>query len=154
MFILSAKYTTTVLFRIIPKHSLMAKKNSMIKKSSFLSLVSAILILPILSSTCIASGFIHPLDFNGTEAEKAAVISYIQSNVKETYSKIGMDDPVTLRMMEKKELNAFKQLTKATNRNLLDDVIQRYCAIGMCNYTTILMMYNKQLKASSEKLKW
>ena len=38
----------------------------------------------------------HPLDFSGTQDEKEKVISYIQQNVKQTYSAIGMDDPSTL----------------------------------------------------------
>lgn len=65
-----------------------------------------------------------------------------------------MGDPSTLRMMEKEELNSFKQLTKVSNRKLLDDVINQYCNIGMCNYNTILMMYNEQEKASKEELGW
>ena len=123
-------------------------------KRPILTLLAIMLMFSVLTSTSFASGFIHPLDFSGTEPDKSAVISYIQSNVKATYSKIGMGDPSTLRMMENEELKAFKQLTRVTNRALLDDVIQKYCAIGMCNYTTILMMYNEQLKASGEKLKW
>ena len=107
-----------------------------------------------MSLNCFAADFIHPLDFRGTEAEKIAVISFIQENVKETYTKIGMGDASTLRMMEKEELNSFKQLTQIKNRNLLDSVIKKYCDIGMCNYNTILMMYNEQCKASKEKLKW
>lgn len=96
----------------------------------------------------------HPLDFNGNQEEKEKVILYIQQNVKQTYSAIGMDDSTTLRMMEKEELNSFKQLTKIKNRDLLDRVIQQYCGIGMCNYNTILMMFNEQNQASKEKLEW
>lgn len=99
-------------------------------------------------------GFVHPLDFNGTEIEKQKVIKFIGVNVKEQYSKIGLDDAVTLRMMEKAELKAFKELTKVNNRSLLDKVIKTYCEIGMCNYQTILMMYKEQAKASQEELRW
>lgn len=101
-----------------------------------------------------ADGFIHPLDFRGTETEKQAVISFIEKDVKERYTAIGMGDPATLRMMENEELDAFKQLTNVTNRKLLDEVIRTYTAIGMGNYSTILMMYNEQLEASQQKLKW
>lgn len=105
---------------------------------------------------CVAqsSSFIHPLDFTNSEYEKQKVIRFITENMKETYSKIGMDDAVTLRMMEKAELDAFKELTKVKNRALLDRVIKTYCEIGMCNYNTILMMYKEQSKASQEELKW
>lgn len=57
-----------------------------------------------------------------------------------------MREPSTLRMMEKEELNSFKELTKVENRKLLDAVIRQYCSIGMCNYNTILMMYNDKIK--------
>lgn len=99
-------------------------------------------------------GFVHPLDFKDTEAQRKKVIKYIENNVKETYSNIGMDNPATLRMMEKEELDAFKKLTKAKNGNLLNKVIKTYCDIGMCNYTTILMMYDEELEASEESLTW
>lgn len=101
-----------------------------------------------------ADGFIYPLDFKGTEQEKQAVIVFIQENVKETYAAIGMDDPSTLRMMEKAELEAFKKLTEVKNRKLLDDVIETYCSIGMGSYSTIFLIYEEQLKASQEKLAW
>lgn len=101
-----------------------------------------------------ANDFIHPLDFKGSKVEKEKVMNFIVKQVKETYSKIGMGDPSTLRMMEKQELSSFKQLTKVQNRQLLDSVITQYCNIGMCNYNTILMMYNEQNKASKEKLNW
>ncbi len=102
----------------------------------------------------LANGLVHPLDFNGSEDEKQKVISQIKESVKQTYSQIGMDDPSTLRMMEREELNSFKQLTSVKNRKLLDSVISQYCSIGMCNYNTILMMYNEQEKASKQELAW
>lgn len=113
------------------------------------------LLLFILFSTCsIAATVIHPLDFKGSDTEKEKVIKQIKESVKETYTKIGMGDPSTLRMMEKKELSSFKELTGVSNRKLLDNVINQYCNIGMCNYSTILMMYNEQNKASKESLSW
>ena len=107
-----------------------------------------------ISSICFAEGLIHPLDFKGTEAEKKQVIALIEQNVKETYTALGMGDPSTLRMMEKTELDSFKQLTQVTNRNLLDSVIDQYCSIGMCDYNTILMMYKEQERESNKKLQW
>jgi hypothetical protein len=104
--------------------------------------------------TSYAEGFIHPLDFTGTKNEKAEVISFIEKDVKETYTSIGMGSSTTLRMMETENLSCFKQLTKVENRKLLDQVISTYCEIGMCNYSTILMMYNEELKASKETLTW
>ncbi|MGJ8638252.1 MAG: hypothetical protein ACSHYA_02570 [Opitutaceae bacterium] len=112
------------------------------------------LITALFCSSAIASDFIHPLDFRGTEREKKEVIAYIKQHVKETYSAVGMDDPMTLRMMEKDELKCFKELTKIKDRKLLDAVIKQYSAVGMDAYNTILMMYNEQKKASGESLEW
>jgi len=113
-----------------------------------------VLFMLLIASNAYAGKLTHPLDFKGTEKEKNNVISYIKDNVKEQYSKIGMGDPSTLRMMENEELKSFKELTQVKNRKLLDSVIRQYCGIGMCNYNTILMMYNEQNKASKENLKW
>ena len=124
------------------------------KKEENVRKLAIIILLFIFSISVFAGGFIHPLEFKGTKAEKKEVIKYIKENVKKTYSKIGMDDPMTLRMMEKEELKAFKKLTKVKNRKLLDKVIATYCSIGMCNYTTLLMMYNEQESASKESLSW
>lgn len=101
-----------------------------------------------------AQSFVSPIGFVQNETNKNKVISYIRKEVKDTYSAIGMGDPSTLRMMERENLEAFKELTKATKTNLLKDVIKTYCNIGMCNYTTILMMYNEQNKASNKTLEW
>lgn len=113
-----------------------------------------ILLALLISPSIYANGLTNPLDFKGSEKEKNYVISYIKDNVKETYTKIGMGDPSTLRMMENEELKSFKLLTKVKNRTLLNGVIRQYCNIGMCNYNTILMMYNEQNKASKAKLEW
>lgn len=116
--------------------------------------VAIFIIAILLPLTSTAASLIHPLDFKGTEEEKAKVIEQIKASVKQTYSQIGMGDPSSLRMMEKEELNSFKKLTKVESRKLLDGVIRQYCNIGMCNYNTILMMYNEQNKASKEELGW
>ena len=108
----------------------------------------------VFASSIFATELIHPLEFRGTDEEKQRVIAYIEQNVKETYTAIGMGDPSTLRMMENEELNSFKALIKIENRDLLDNVIRQYCSIGMCNYSTILMMYNEQNRASNQKLEW
>ena len=111
----------------------------------------AILLMPL---TSMAAEFVHPGKFSGTKPEKERVIRFIQENVKEKYTAIGMGDPMTLRMMEEEELKCFKSLVKVTDRTLLDSVIAEYCAIGMCDYNTILMMYNEQKKASGKSLSW
>ncbi|MFD2178971.1 hypothetical protein [Veronia pacifica] len=112
------------------------------------------LLVTLLSFKAAAQGLIHPLDFKGTEENKSEVIAQIKARVKKTYTEIGMGDPLTLRLMEKEELNSFKKLTKAKNRQMLDQVINQYCSIGMCNYNTIQTMYAEQMKASNDELTW
>lgn len=112
------------------------------------------LLLSVMSFSAVSADFVHPKKFSGSEQDKANVVSYIKSNVKETYTKIGMGDPSTLRMMEKEELSSFKKLTQVNNDGLLNNVITTYCGIGMCNYNTLLMMYNEQNKAASQELEW
>jgi len=113
-----------------------------------------VVVLLISNGVLFAQSFVNPIGFVSNEPNKQKVISFIKKQVKEDYSKAGMDDPLTLRMMENENLNAFKKLTKKTNTRLLKKVIKTYCEAGMCNYTTILMMFNEQNKASTKTLKW
>jgi len=114
----------------------------------------SLLSLALLSTALFSQSFVSPINFKSNEPNKQKVISFIQKQVKTDFTAIGMGDPSTLRMMEKENLNAFKELTGVTNTTLLKSVIKTYCDIGMCNYTTILMMFNEQNKASKETLDW
>lgn len=102
--------------------------------------------------------FIHPMDFDGSDQQKAAVVEFIKKTVKKDYCESGIDmcQESTLRMMEQQNLEAFKKATKATDRKIMDRVIKDYCNSGvdMCNYTTIQMMYEQNLQASQKKLEW
>ena len=101
-----------------------------------------------------SQSFISPIGFVESETSKAQVIAFIKKQVKDDYTKIGMDDASTLRMMEQENLKAFKELITVTNTTLLAKVMKTYCDIGMCNYTTILMMYKEQAKAGTKTLEW
>ena len=116
--------------------------------------VVAAAVFMVMAGGALAQKMVHPLDFKGSDAEKEAVIAYIKYDVKKRYSAIGMDNPSTLRMMENKELDAFKNLANVADRGLLNAVIDRYCDIGMCNYSTFLMMYEKEEDAAKKSLKW
>ncbi len=107
-----------------------------------------------LSVNLFSQSFVSPINFIQSETNQNKVVRFIEKNVYETYTKIGMDDPTTLRMMENEELNCFKELIKVRNTSLLSRVIEQYCNIGMCNYATILMMYEEQNKSSQESLSW
>lgn len=117
-----------------------------------------IVLIVLLSLTGLQSNaapqIIDPITFDGSDQHKQQVIKYIQATVKQTYTSIGMGDPSTLRMMEKSELQAFKELTSATDQKLLRRVIRMYCRINMCSYTTINLMYKQQAAKSKETLQW
>lgn len=119
-------------------------------------LVSAFLLL--VSFSVSAAEFVHPLEFDGSEAQKQQVIEFIKQRVKHDYCNSGVDmcQPATLRMMEQENLKAFKEATQATKPAIMERVIKDYCHSGvdMCNYSTILMMYNENAKASEQKLEW
>ena len=108
------------------------------------------------SVICSATTILNPMDFDGSEAQKKQVIEFITATVKKDYcEKIDMCQESTLRMMEKQNLDAFKEATKATDRKIMNAVIHDYCEkIDMCNYGTIWMMYKKDLEASHKALAW
>ena len=101
-----------------------------------------------------AQEFVSPINFQSTEKNKQKVINFIKEKVKKTYSEINMNDPSTLKMMEKENLKAFKNLIKAKDIELLKRVIKNYKDIGMDDYNTLWMMYQEQLKAKEEELQW
>jgi len=110
----------------------------------------------ILFSSLNASNFIHPLDFKGTKSEQQKVTKYIIQNIERIH---GADFQSILRMMEKADLEAFKELTKVKNRKVLDRAIKEDCedngySITQCTYFTIQTFYNSELQASKEKLAW
>lgn len=111
-----------------------------------------------LAPTLCFAKFIHPLDFDGSEAQKAEVIKYIKDRVHKDYceGQLNMCQESTLRMMEQENLRAFKEATQAKDRKIMDNVIETYCkgALDMCTYSNIQMMYNENEKASKQDLKW
>ena len=102
----------------------------------------------------LSQSFVSPINFVADDVNKQKVIDFIQKQVKDDYTAVGMGDASTLRIMEEENLNAFKELTKVENKTLLASVIKSYCEIGMCNYSTILIMYREQEKASKKSLEW
>lgn len=104
------------------------------------------------------AGFVHPMDFDGSEAQKKEVIEFIKDTVKRDYCDGALDmcDHSTLRMMEEQNLSAFKKATQAEDRKIMDRVIKDYCnsTIDMCSYDNLLMMYQENLKASKKDLTW
>ena len=106
----------------------------------------------------VSADFIHPMDFDESEQQKAKVIEIIKARVNAEYCEgyLDMCQPTLLRMMEHEELNSFKRATKANNRVIMDQVIDEYCNsfLDMCSYSMILMMYLEYLSASKKTLEW
>ena len=59
-------------------------------------------------------------------------------------------------MMERENLDAFKEASQAKDERIMGQVINDYCDsdLDMCNYSTINMMYKENLNSSKESLKW
>lgn len=117
-----------------------------------------LLVLLLTSGHVAAADFVHPLDFDGSEAQKQKVIAYVKARARLDYCEGAVDlcQPTTLRMMERENLNAFKRATKAKNREVMDRVIRDYCtgSVDLCNYTTLWMMYKENAKAAQDSLSW
>lgn len=116
-------------------------------------IISSIFIA-LISITSYASSLIHPHSFKGSDIEKKQLIKQIQQAAKAKSVLIGMNDPTTLRMMEKEELNAFKSLLKNSNKQLLDISIEQACGAGMCDYSSINMLYQQHVQSNSSELEW
>jgi len=108
----------------------------------------------VLAVPAFAANFVNPIGFQPTSENKKAVVEYIQQNVKQECSKVGMDSESTLRMMEEQNLEAFKKLLSAQDNDVLRRVINQCCGVGMCNYATIHMMYEQEMAAKGKSLKW
>lgn len=103
------------------------------------------------------AAFVNPMDFDGSDTQKQEVIKYIQDRVKHEYCDSGIDmcQETILRSMEQQNLSAFKELTNAKDKKIMDNVIHTYCgSVDMCNYVIIRGMYNQNLSASKEQLEW
>lgn len=100
------------------------------------------------------SEFVHPLDFRDTPEQRRVVLQYIVSSVEEQCMKLGIEDLATRRAVEEGELEAFKTLTQATSRQILDRVIAECHRLDIYDYATILAVYEGELEASRKSLEW
>ena len=120
-------------------------------------MIKKLIAITLLSVNATAATFVHPMDFDNSASQRQQVVDYIKSTVHDEYcKKMDMCTPSTLRMMERSNLKAFKRLTTAKNRKLMDRMIRDYCrsSLRVCSYTTIKMMYAHNLSASKQQLEW
>lgn len=124
-------------------------------------LLIALSLLTLSSNTF--AGFIHPMDFDGSDDQKNEVIKYIKAQVREEYR--GSSESL-LRDWEKYELEVFKKLSEGTNRELMDNAIVYWCSYEgeYCSYDkvhgnyiiqlTVLRREQAEKKAALEELTW
>ena len=120
-------------------------------------MIKKLIAITLFTANATAATFVHPMNFDNSKTQRQQVVDYIKSVVNHEYcKKMDMCTPSTLRMMERSNLKAFKQLTTAKNRKLMDRIIRDYCrnSLRVCSYTTIKMMYAHNLSASKQQLKW
>ena len=114
----------------------------------------------LMSAVCFAyaqtNGFVNPVDFDGSTKQKQQVIKYIQENTYNSACKKGnICSPTMLRTLEETNLDAFKRLIKAEDRDELSNTVRSTCfEMKMCDYSLIETIYNENVKSKKQKLTW
>lgn len=104
-----------------------------------------------------SSNFLHPMDFKNTDEQKQQVINYIKVQTKKSLEMLEMIDSynnILAREMEQQELNSFKALTQAKDRQVMDNLIKQLKSINSLNYILLKEMYDQEMMASSQELTW
>jgi hypothetical protein len=128
------------------------------KKTILLSLLLSLFICN--NSFANSFAIIHPLEFK--ETQKQEVLDYIKDNNYKALCKgvYKICDGISLRNAAISDLNAFKELMKANDKKLLDDIVDSNCnglassILMTCNYTTILRVYNNSVTIRNNPLEW
>lgn len=111
-------------------------------------IIFTFLLLPVLSFG-LPSKFVHPLEFDGGHDQTEKVLVYIQDDILENHCGPGDEScHSSIIIIEREEnFNAFMALTKVTNRDYLDKLIQEYCnsEFFKCTYANILKAYEENL---------
>lgn len=101
-----------------------------------------------------SSNFLHPMDFKNTDEQKQQVINYIEVQTKKSLEMIDSYNNILAREMEQQELNSFKALTQAKDRQVMDNLIKQLKSINSLNYILLKEMYDQEMMASSQELTW
>ncbi len=86
--------------------------------------------------------------------KKQQVIKYIKVQTKKTLETINSYNNILAREMEQQELNSFKALTKAKDRETMDNIIRQLNSINSLNYIMLKEMYDQEMMASNQELTW
>ena len=94
------------------------------------------------------------MDFKNTDEQKQQVINYIKVQTKKSLEMIDSYNNILAREMEQQELNSFKALTQAKDRQVMDNLIKQLKSINSLNYILLKEMYDQEMMASSQELTW
>lgn len=114
----------------------------------------------LMSAVCFAyaqtNEFVNPVDFDGSAKQKQQVIRYIQQHTYNSACKRNnICSPAMLRTLEETNLDAFKRLTQAEDRDELRNTVRSTCfEMKMCDYFSIETIYNENVKSKKRQLAW
>lgn len=111
-------------------------------------IIFTFLLLPMLAFG-LPPKFIHPLEFDGSHDQTEKVLFYIQDDILENHCGPGDESchSFIITFEREENFNAFMALTKVTNRDYLNRLIQEYCnsEFFKCTYANILKAYEENL---------
>ena len=120
-------------------------------------LAAALLVSLAFTADAAPAGWIDPIKFDGSPAQKQAVLNFIRTSVRHEYCAIlGQCSHTSLRMHEEEELRAFKKLAAPkTDKTIFRQVYKDYCTdIGDCSYATLELMYRIEVDTAEKTLEW
>lgn len=111
----------------------------------------SLLCLLALCTLPVNASFIHPQEFDGSDAQKQEAIAYIQKRTQQDYCQTAKGcDAIQIETLEQDNLDAFMRLSKTDNKMILDRAIHDYCnVVDICNYQMLEAVYQENIKAES-----
>lgn len=93
-------------------------------------------------------GFINPLDYDHSDAQRNALIAYIQQDVQRLYcgSEMRACHPMILQIAQMENLEAFQTLAHAKDKKILSCLVKTYCdnSAENCNYSDLKTLYEEK----------
>ena len=91
------------------------------------------------------AGFLHPMDYTGTDEQNKQIKEYVSQQVKKEQCSMSKDSCESkMKATTVLELEAFQKLAKTTDRKKIDDLLEFWCRSPEepCYYGIVLMMYD------------
>lgn len=101
--------------------------------------------------------FVSPVEFDGSDEQKAQVSLYIQNTIMHKYCDNDDEDddnachPVVIDIEQKENFKAFLALVAVKNKTYLNKLISEHCHIDFfqCSYDNLLHIYEDNLWCDS-----